>query len=162
MATHNIKILMVCLGNICRSPTAEIVFREHVRKSKLDQYISVDSAGTGSWHIGHPPDSRSAQAALKRGYDMSSLRARQVVPEDMANFDYVFAMDRQNLQDLLDMSAPEHREKVSLLLHQGNSDFDEVPDPYHSGTDGFELVLDLIEESSAILVRHLATRHKLP
>ena len=153
---------MVCLGNICRSPTAEVVFRHHVEAQNLADHFSVDSAGTGSWHIGSAPDTRATAAALKRRYDMSALRARQVSPEDMEAFDYIFAMDRQNLHDLLDMCPPEHRGKVSLFLHHGNSEYEEVPDPYYSGADGFELVLDLVEEASANLVRTLAAKHKLP
>lgn len=157
-----IKVLMVCLGNICRSPTAEVVFREKVKAENLEDRISVDSAGTGSWHIGHPPDSRSTQAALNRDYDMTALRARQVVPQDMAEFDYIFAMDRQNLHDLLDMSDPEYHSKISLFLHHGASDVEEVPDPYYSGADGFELVLDLVEDASQRLLRTIAAKHQLP
>jgi len=154
-------VLMVCLGNICRSPTAEVVFREKAAIEKLSHRIEVDSAGTGSWHIGEPPDKRSMQAAAKRHYDMSSLRARQVSAKDIEHYDYIFAMDRQNLHDLLEMSAPEHQEKVTLFLHFGNSDIDEVPDPYYAGGDGFELVLDLVEEASESLVKTLAARHQL-
>ena len=161
MTDNRIRVLMVCLGNICRSPTAEAVFREKVRQQQLDQHIEVDSAGTGSWHIGEAPDKRSMHAAIARGYDMSALRGRQVTPADMFAFDYVFAMDRQNLHDLLDMSAPEHHHKISLFLHHGRSGYDEVPDPYYSGTDGFELVLDLVEEAAANLVNMLVGKHGL-
>ena len=152
---------MVCLGNICRSPTAEVVFRERVRDEQLGHRIEVDSAGTGSWHIGHAPDSRTMAAASKRNYDLTSLRARQVSAQDMEVFDYIYAMDRQNLHDLLDMSAPEHRHKISLFLNHGSSNVDEVPDPYYSGADGFEQVLDLVEEASKNLVRTLASKHQL-
>lgn len=161
MAEQSIKVLMVCLGNICRSPTAEVVFREKVATANLSHCIEVDSAGTGSWHMGEPPDQRSLQAASKRNYDMSSLRGRQVSASDIAEYDYIYAMDRQNLHDLLAMSDPEHQQKISLFLHHGNSDVDEVPDPYYAGGDGFELVLDLVEEASANLVRTLAARHQL-
>jgi len=161
MSQDQIQVLMVCLGNICRSPTAEAVFRHRVEAENLGQLIQVDSAGTGSWHIGEAPDKRSIQAAKNRNYDLSSLRARQVVPEDMNRFDYVFAMDRQNLHDLLDMSPLEHKEKISLFLHHGSTEYDEVPDPYYSGKDGFELVLDLIEDASERLVRSIAGKHNL-
>lgn len=151
---------MVCLGNICRSPTAEAVFMAKARFENLDRYIEVDSAGTGSWHIGHAPDKRATLAASHRNYDMSALRARQVTAQDMENFDYIFAMDKQNLHDLLAMSAPDQQHKISLFLEHGNSDELEVPDPYYSGDDGFELVLDLIEDASSNLLKSLATDHQ--
>lgn len=162
MADKPIKVLMVCLGNICRSPTAEAVFRQRVIDEGLEEHISIDSAGTGAWHVGQPPDRRASQAALSRNYDMSSLRARQVTPRDFSDFDYIFAMDRQNLADLMAMCEPDLRHKVSLFLHHGTQEYDEVPDPYYSGPEGFELVLDLVEEASANLVRHLAGKHQLP
>ena len=149
---------MVCLGNICRSPTAEVVFKEKAQLEKFQCYIEVDSAGTGSWHIGHAPDKRATLAASHRNYDMSALRARQVTPQDMEDFDYIFAMDRQNLHDLLAMSAPQHQHKISLFLEHGNGEQGEVPDPYYSGEDGFELVLDLIEDASAGLLADIKTR----
>ena len=161
MTQEPLQILMVCLGNICRSPTAEAVFRHVVESEKLGDQILVDSAGTGSWHIGAAPDRRSMQAAKNREYDLSPLRARQVQSSDMERFDYIFAMDRQNLHDLLDMASADHQDKISLFLHHGNSDYDEVPDPYYSGADGFELVLDLIEDASQRLVRTIAAKHKL-
>lgn len=152
---------MVCLGNICRSPTAEVVFRELVIAKKLEHCFEIDSAGTGSWHIGHSPDTRAIAAAKNRNYDMSALVARQVSPADMKTFDYIFAMDRQNLHDLLDLSSPEYHSKISLFLNHGSSETDEVPDPYYSGADGFELVLDLIEDAAGNLVRKLAAKHQL-
>lgn len=161
MAAEKIRVLMVCLGNICRSPTAEVVFRHHVEAENLASYIDVDSAGTGDWHIGAPPDKRATQAAAGRDYDMSPLRARQVSPRDLDEFDYIFAMDRQNLHDLLAMSRPDNRHKISLFLNHGGSDRDEVPDPYYSGAEGFELVLDLVEDASRHLVRNLAGKHQL-
>jgi len=159
MTTEKVKILMVCLGNICRSPTAEVVFKEKAQLEKLEGYIEVDSAGTGSWHIGHAPDKRATLAASHRNYDMSALRARQVTPQDMKDFDYIFAMDKQNLHDLLAMSAPDQQHKISLFLEHGSSEQIEVPDPYYSGEDGFELVLDLIEDASSKLLQSLAARH---
>ncbi len=160
MNTEKVKILMVCLGNICRSPTAEVVFKEKAKLEKLEDFIEVDSAGTGSWHIGHAPDKRATLAASYRDYDMSALRARQVCAKDMEKFDYIFAMDKQNLHDLLAMSAPEHQHKISLFLEHGSSELLEVPDPYYSGEDGFELVLDLIEDATSNLLKILATRHQ--
>jgi len=160
-AQEQIKVLMVCLGNICRSPTAEAVFRKKVQAENLESHLLVESAGTGSWHIGEPPDKRSMQAAKIRGYDMSYQRARQVSLQDMEEFDYIYSMDKQNLQDLLAMSAPEQQHKISLFLKQGNSEFEEVPDPYYTGGDGFELVLDLIEEASDSLLSALVSRHSL-
>ena len=160
-AEVQIKVLMVCLGNICRSPTAEAVFRTKVQTENLESHILIESAGTGSWHIGEPPDKRSMQAAIIRDYDMSSQRARQVSLQDMEEFDYIYAMDKQNLQDLLEMCAPELQHKISLFLKQGNSEYEEVPDPYYSGGDGFELVLDLIDEASDSLLSALVSRHSL-
>jgi len=161
MAEKKVRVLMVCLGNICRSPTAEVVFRHKLIAEGIDHLVEVDSAGTGSWHLGHPPDKRATQAALNRDYDMRDLRARQVTPRDMVDFDYVFAMDRENLHDLLAMSDPEYQDRVSLFLHHGTSNVEEVPDPYYSGADGFELVLDLVEEAATNLVRTLAAKHQL-
>lgn len=161
MTDEKIRVLMVCLGNICRSPTAEAVFRAKVAEAGLAHCIDIDSAGTGSWHIGNPPDKRSTQAAAKRHYNMAALRARQVARQDLDDFDYIFAMDRQNLQDLLAQASPEQQEKISLFLEYGNMGHDEVPDPYYSGADGFELVLDLIEDASMTVLQTLAERHSL-
>lgn len=161
MAEESVKVLMVCLGNICRSPTAEVVFRAKLLAANLEHKVLVDSAGTGDWHVGHAPDKRAMQAATSRQYDMSALRGRQVTPADIEAFDYVFAMDRENLHNLLAISTPENRHKVSLFLHHGSSDVEEVPDPYYSGDEGFERVLDLIEDASERLVRTLAAKHSL-
>jgi len=160
MESEKVKILMVCLGNICRSPTAEAVFMAKARLENLDRYIEVDSAGTGSWHIGHAPDKRATLAASHRNYDMSALRARQVTAQDIERFDYIYAMDKQNLHDLLAMSTPDQQHKISLFLEHGNSNEVEVPDPYYSGDEGFELVLDLIEDASSNLLKSLATDHQ--
>ena len=157
-----IRVLMVCLGNICRSPTAEAVFRHHVRAAGLDDYIEVDSAGTGDWHCGDPPDPRTQRAAAKRSYDLSPLRARQVSRRDFADFDYLFAMDRQNLTELRALAPPGTEHKVSLFLEHGATGHDEVPDPYYRGHDDFELVLDLVEQASAALLAELRARHGLP
>ncbi len=137
-----LRVLMVCLGNICRSPTAEVVLRERLRASGLADQVVVDSAGTGSWHVGSPPDARSQRHALRRGYDMSGLRARKVVDADFSRFDLMLAMDRDNLADL-ERLRPDSA-VVELLLFAAV----EVPDPYAGGPDGFDRVLDIIEEAS--------------
>jgi len=142
MMEPKLRVLMVCLGNICRSPTAEVVLRERLRASDLADQVVVDSAGTGSWHVGSPPDARSQRHALRRGYDMSGLRARKVVDADFSRFDLMLAMDRDNLADL-ERLRPDSA-VVELLLFAAV----EVPDPYAGGPDGFDRVLDIIEEAS--------------
>lgn len=159
---QRIRVLMVCLGNICRSPTAEAVFRHQVTAAGLGDYIHVDSAGTGDWHCGEPPDPRTLRAAAKRSYDLSPLRARQVNARDFEEFDYIFAMDRQNLAVLRELAPPGTGHKVSLFLEHGDTGHDEVPDPYYRGHDDFELVLDLVEKAGAALLDELRARHGLP
>lgn len=156
-----IRVLMVCLGNICRSPTAEAVFRQHVAAAGLDRLIDVDSAGTSDWHLGEPPDPRSMRAAAERLYDLSTLRARQVRIRDFEDFDYILAMDRQNLAHLEELCPVACQEKLGLFLNYGDTGWDEVPDPYNSGRDGFELVLDLVESASSGLLQELRNRHAL-
>jgi protein-tyrosine phosphatase len=149
--------LFVCLGNICRSPTAEAVFRETARREASQLAIEIDSAGTHAYHVGSPPDQRSVAAARRRGIDMSNLRARVVVAADFERFDLLLAMDEQNYQHLLGMAPAERRDRVRLFL-----DFApglgrrEVPDPYYGGPTGFEDVLDLVEEASRGLLAALA------
>lgn len=152
-----IKILFVCMGNICRSPTADAVFRHHVKAAGVDHLIEVDSAGTHAYHIGNPPDERSQRTALKRGYKMDDLRARAVETRDFEEFDYILAMDKENLHLLKQRSPRQHHEKIHLFMHYGaNYDGDtEVPDPYFGGHQGFELVLDMVEEASQGLLTHL-------
>jgi protein-tyrosine phosphatase len=151
-----VKILFVCLGNICRSPTAEGVFRAIVARDAPELAIEVDSAGTAGYHIGEPPDARTRQAASRRGYDLSRLRARIVEPGDFENFDLILAMDRENLS-VLHHRAPAHaRERVRLLLEFApNATVTEVPDPYYGGPNGFEEVLDLVEAATHGLIQHL-------
>ena len=157
-----IRVLMVCLGNICRSPTAEAVLRHQIEAAGLEDYIDVDSAGTGDWHCGDPPDPRTLRAAAKRSYDLSPLRARQVSARDFEDFDYIFAMDRQNHAALRALAPPGTEHKLSLFLAHGETGHDEVPDPYYRGHDDFELVLDLVEKASAALLAELRARHALP
>ena len=144
------KILFVCMGNICRSPTAEAVFRHCVSVAGLDKVVHCDSAGTHDYHIGEPPDARSIAAAKRRGYDMTALRARQVSSDDFSNFDYVLAMDRQNFRFLQRLQPRDAPAKLMLYgdLHAEFCGHD-VPDPYYGGTDGFERVLDMTELVSA-------------
>lgn len=142
------RILFVCLGNICRSPTAEGVFRQRVREAGLEQRVLVDSAGTGDWHVGKAPDNRTRRAALRRGYDLSGQRARQVCREDFSRFDLILAMDRANLGDLRALRPQGASAELDLYLRRYAVERDEVPDPYYGGEDGFEQVLDLIEQAS--------------
>ncbi|WP_039917620.1 low molecular weight protein-tyrosine-phosphatase [Cellvibrio mixtus] len=153
------KVLFVCLGNICRSPTADGIFREIIKREKLEQKIIVDSAGTGDWHIGKAPDSRTVAAAKKRGYDLSVLRARQVITADFDEFDYVLAMDNSNLRDLHSLRPTHFAGHLGLFLDFGSrKTHREVPDPYYGGNDGFELVLDLVEEAAEGLLTHIRQR----
>jgi protein-tyrosine phosphatase len=155
------RVLFVCLGNICRSPTAEGVFRELVNQKGVADQISIDSAGTGDWHIGRPADVRAAQAALSRGYDLSSLRARQAIADDFRQFDYVLAMDESNLNNLRQLAPVDFQGYLGLFLDFSQQDeYTEVPDPYYGGEQGFELVLDLIEDASEGLLQHILSRRQ--
>lgn len=154
-----VRILFVCMGNICRSPTAEGVFKHFVSTAGLSGSIESDSAGTHDYHIGAPPDSRSQAAAAQRGYDLSPLRARQVRVQDFADFDYVLAMDEANRAALRRLCPLQYRDRVKLFLdfapHAGRR---EVPDPYYGGTQGFEEVLDLVEDAARGLLEHIQAR----
>jgi protein-tyrosine phosphatase len=151
-------VLFVCMGNICRSPTAEGVFRRAVDLAGLADAIHADSAGTGDWHVGSPPDRRAIQAARRRGYDLTALRARQVTASDFTRFDWIIAMDRSNLRTLENLRPPEFGGHLRLLLtFAPELGIEEVPDPYYGGPEGFEQVLDLIERASDGLVAHLRT-----
>lgn len=144
-----VKVLFVCLGNICRSPTAEGVFRELVQQKGLNNRIVTDSAGTGSWHVGKEPDKRAQAAARTRGYDLSDLRARQAVVADFREFDYVLAMDRNNYVDLERLCPPGYEDRLHMFLSfDPNCPEEEVPDPYFGGAAGFDYVLDLVEEAA--------------
>ena len=141
-------ILFVCTGNICRSPTAEGVLRKLAREAGIE--LRIESAGTGDWHVGQPPDQRAQHHARGRGYDLSAQRARQVRAEDFETFDLILAMDRSHLAALRRMCPPQHLAKVRLF--RANMD---VPDPYYGGAEGFERVLDLVEEACRDLLHEL-------
>ena len=150
------RILFVCLGNICRSPTAEVVFRAIASRDAPDLVLEIDSAGTAGYHIGELPDRRTRQAAARRGYDLSTLRARVVEPKDFEYFDLILAMDRENLRALERRAPPQARERLRLFLEFApEAGISEVPDPYYGGPNGFEDVLDLIEAASRGLIEHL-------
>ncbi|WP_407832317.1 low molecular weight protein-tyrosine-phosphatase [Vibrio rotiferianus] len=147
------KLLVVCMGNICRSPTGEAVLR--AKAQELGVVVEVDSAGTIGYHAGNQPDARSMLAGKQRGYSFKGMRSRKVTLEDFEEFDMVLAADKANLADLLDLCPREHRHKVSLFLSHSSSDYNEIPDPYYGGDAGFELVLDLIEEASEAILKKL-------
>ena len=159
-----VRVLFVCLGNICRSPTAEGVFRKLVREHDLGHGIFADSAGTHAYHIDEPPDRRAQQAAAKRGIDLSGMRGRKATPQDIQDFDYVLAMDWENYHNLLHIAGKlqESRDNIKLLLQYSEKfDEDEVPDPYYGGAKGFEHVLDMIEDASLGLLAEIRRRHVL-
>jgi protein-tyrosine phosphatase len=150
------RVLFVCMGNICRSPTAEGVFRKVLLERAPELDVSVASAGTHAYHVGQPPDPRARRAAERRGIDLSAQRARRVNADDFEHFELVLAMDEQNREALLEICPPEFRDRVRLLLefapHLGRT---EVPDPYYGGSNGFEHVLDLVEEAALGVLEHL-------
>ena len=155
------KILFVCLGNICRSPTAEAVFRAVAAREAPELAVEVDSAGTAGYHIGEAPDIRMRKAASRRGYEMSSLRARIVEPRDFEHFDLILAMDRENLTTLHTRAPAHTRERVRLFLEFApDATVTEVPDPYYGGPNGFEEVLDLVEAATRGLLQHLRQRSR--
>ncbi len=150
------QVLFVCMGNICRSPTAHGVFAHMVRELGESERIVVDSAGTGAWHVGAAPDKRAMQAAAARGYNLKQLRARQLTEQDFERFDYILGMDQDNL-DVIESLKPSHYQgRTGLLLEFANDvNYVEVPDPYYGGEKGFELVLDLVETACNDLLTHI-------
>jgi protein-tyrosine phosphatase len=157
-----VRVLFVCLGNICRSPTAEGVFRTVVERAGLLQHIEIDSAGTHAYHVGEPPDARAQAAAQRRGVDLSGLRGRRATRVDIERFDYILAMDEENYQNLQTLSPQGLEHKIRLFLEFAPQRPErEVPDPYFGGEGGFERVLDMIEEASEGLLAHLRERHGL-
>ncbi len=157
----SVGVLFVCLGNICRSPTAEAVFRRQVADAGLAARVRIDSAGTGAWHLGKAPDARAQAAARQRGYDLSALRARRVHAGDFSDFDYLLAMDRENLAVLQRMQPAGGRARLALALDFAPAAaLREVPDPYYGGPEGFAQVLELLEAAGAGLLEEL--RGRLP
>ena len=157
-----INVLFVCMGNICRSPTAHGVFLDMIEKEGLSEVISVESAGTHAYHVSEPPDPRAQEAALKRNVDLSSLRARKAGEQDFYDFDYVLVMDRNNYQHMLEIAPEGHAEKLKLFMEYApHLNIAEVPDPYYGGRNGFEVVLDMIEEASQGLLAELKREHDL-
>lgn len=153
------KVLFVCLGNICRSPTAHGVLEKQIKNHNLATQIQVDSCGTGSWHIGHAPDQRTLDAASKRGYDLSHIRARRLCAEDFQTFDYILAMDTRNLADVIKNAPLNYPGKIQLLLdYSQEKSVLEVPDPYYGGEQGFDQVFHLVEEACASLLNHLTDK----
>jgi protein-tyrosine phosphatase len=158
-----VKILFVCLGNICRSPTAEAVLRGIAAREAPELALIVDSAGTANYHPGSPPDRRSQAAARRRSYDLSALRARQICAADFAHFNLILAMDRNNLQALLERAPAGARDKIQLFLDFApEQPVRDVPDPYYGGARGFEDVLDLIEAAARGLLRRLRAQAPQP
>lgn len=155
-----VRILFCCMGNICRSPTAEVVFRHYVEQAGLTEQFHIDSAGTHDYHIGDLPDARTQRAAKQRGYDMSNLRGRQVEAADFKRFDYVLAMDEANLDILKRLRSSDAQSHLGLFLQFAERHSErEVPDPYYGGADGFERVLDMVEDAANGLLQHVRRRH---
>ncbi len=155
-----VKVLFVCMGNICRSPLAHGLFQHLVSESELDAFIEIDSAGTHAYHVGEPPDPRSQETALKRGIDLSEQRGRKVAANDFEEFDYILAMDRNNLSILQSLCPPQQCDKLKLFLDfapQMNET--EVPDPYYGGASGFENVFNLVDAAARGLLSHIREQH---
>lgn len=156
----SVQVLFVCLGNICRSPTAQGVFREQVRRAGLVDAIVIDSAGTSGWHIGEPPDRRATAAAKLRGYDIGDLRGRQLIENDFYVFDYVLAMDNENLVNIKSITPAGYTGHVGLFLDfSRQEEYREVPDPYYGGGRGFETVLDLVEDGCQGLLEDIKQKY---
>jgi protein-tyrosine phosphatase len=152
----NFRVLLVCMGNICRSPTAEGVLRTYIKNNNLGDVFEVDSAGTHGYHVGEAPDSRTQRAASIRGYNLSQLRARKVARQDLDYFDLILAMDKSNLDNLNRMATPEQQERIKLFMdYAKNFEDDEVPDPYYGLGHGFDLVLDMVEDASQGLIEEI-------
>jgi len=160
--TRHVNVLFVCMGNICRSPTAHGVFQKLVKEQSLHHLIGVDSAGTYALKAGNPPDPRARTAAARRGYDLSKIRARKVNNSDLSKFDYLLAMDKENKRDLLELCEEKEKTKVKLFLDFAeNLKITEVPDPYYGGPKGFEVVLDMAEEACRGLLEYIKARHAM-
>ena len=156
-----IKVLFVCMGNICRSPTAHGVFQAMVDKHDLGAAIQVESAGTHSYHVGNPPDARSQATARQRGVDLSGLTARRFVSADFTEFDYLLGMDNSNIADMRAIRPADAPARLQLMLeHSQKFSETEVPDPYF-GEDGFELVFEMIDDASRGLLQHIRSEHRI-
>lgn len=156
-----IKVLFVCMGNICRSPTAQGVFEQLVKQADLQHVVDIDSAGTHAYHVGEQPDGRATEAAGRRGIDLTTQRARRVSETDFNRFDYLIAMDQSNRDDLIAVCPREQRGKIRLLLEFIEDDtVTDVPDPYYGGSHGFERVLDLVEDGARGLLQEIQEQLK--
>lgn len=157
-----VKVLFVCMGNICRSPTAQGVFTDLLQREGLTTHVHVDSAGTHAYHTGSAPDPRAQAAAKRRGIDLGPQTARQVQRDDFEQFDYILAMDRENLALLMELCPAQFEHKVGLLLEYAKHlGIEEVPDPYYGGITGFDRVLDMVLEAAEGLLQDIRTRHPL-
>lgn len=160
MSSDVVRVLFVCIGNICRSPTAEVVFRTQVEKSGWGKLFTMDSAGTTDFHVGEAPDMRAQKYAAQRGYNLSGLRARKIAPVDFERFDLILAMEQSVLEDIQQLKiSAQGRAELGMFLdylvgHEGQN----VPDPYYGNADGFSVVLDLVEQGSEALLRHLLVK----
>lgn len=158
----SVSVLFVCLGNICRSPTADGVFGKLVDDLQLSHRIRVDSAGTAGWHQGRQPDPRTISTARQRGYDLSVLRARQLIEQDFDEFDYILAMDNQNLKDIQALTPAHFTGHAGLFLEfSSQSKYSEVPDPYYGEAADFSLVVDLVEDAAKGLLQHIRSHHNI-
>lgn len=159
MSKSPFRVLFVCMGNICRSPTAHAVFRRQVKEAGLADRIEIDSAGTHAYHVGEPPDRRSQQTAARRGIRMHDLRARQVDLGDFYHYDLILAMDEDNLANLLAMKPEDATAEIKLFLREYAPEYGHaVPDPYYGGPEGFERVFDMVEAASERLLADIRTR----
>jgi protein-tyrosine phosphatase len=153
------RVLLVCMGNICRSPTAEGVLRQYIKNNKLGDRVEVDSAGTHGYHVGEAPDARTQRAAAARGYNLTQFRARKVARQDLDYFDLILAMDRSNLENLHRLATPEQKTRIKLFMEYAkNFDDEEVPDPYYGLGHGFDLVLDMVEDGAQGLIDEIRGR----
>jgi len=153
------NVLFVCMGNICRSPTAEGVFQKMIRDSGLESNVRIESAGTHAYHVGEPPDLRAQQAARKRGYEIADLRARQIAQDDFREFDLILAMDWENLSMLQQQCPRSYKHKLHLLMRfAGEHDAATVPDPYYGSAEGFNTVLDYVEDACQGLIEVVRKR----
>lgn len=159
-----IRVLFVCLGNICRSPLGEGIFRHHVVQAGLLEHFEVDSAGTGNWHVGEEPHVDSQRVARKRGIDLSLQRARQIRAQDLLEFDYILAMDSQNHRDLMAMAtAPQATARIMRMMDFAPArGLGDVPDPYFGDPEGYEITFELIDEATRGLLAHIVAERELP